>query len=249
MPHSEIHGSKVILTSPWLIAEYHVLHRLLLPRHPPNALFALDLIQKKQDRDRLCPTAFSYLSALPLSFVNLGLTEQSHDGPFVLPSLVGPRIPAAALPGQKSYISHPAAGSTTGHVWLVYLTWNKTAFRYRLRSTKVLPHAEEPAVLMFLSLYDVNSSLRIRLLRASKKKLLKLGTSFQCCLQQHHPGPTLGRFGFCYLKAYSCALPSDRRSKPDKARRRAVRQRQTPVSHGGSRRTRTSDLTLIRRAL
>ena len=49
LPHSEIHGSKVILTSPWLIAEYHVLHRLLLPRHPPNALLALDLIQKKQD--------------------------------------------------------------------------------------------------------------------------------------------------------------------------------------------------------
>ena len=47
-PHSEILGSKVILTSPKLIAEYHVLHRLLLPRHPPNALFALDLIQKEQ---------------------------------------------------------------------------------------------------------------------------------------------------------------------------------------------------------
>ena len=48
LPHSEIHGSKLILSSPWLIAEYHVLHRLLLPRHPPNALFALDLIQKEQ---------------------------------------------------------------------------------------------------------------------------------------------------------------------------------------------------------
>ncbi len=47
LPHSEIHGSKPILSSPWLIAEYHVLHRLLLPRHPPNALLALDLIQKK----------------------------------------------------------------------------------------------------------------------------------------------------------------------------------------------------------
>ena len=47
LPHSEISGSKGILTSPELIAEYHVLHRLLLPRHPPNALFALDLIQKK----------------------------------------------------------------------------------------------------------------------------------------------------------------------------------------------------------
>ena len=49
LPHSEIHGSKPIPGSPWLIAGYHVLHRLLLPRHPPNALFALDLIQKKID--------------------------------------------------------------------------------------------------------------------------------------------------------------------------------------------------------
>ena len=59
LPHSEIHGSKLILSSPWLIAEYHVFHRLLLPRHPPNALFALDLIQKKSDF--LCgPSLLSY---------------------------------------------------------------------------------------------------------------------------------------------------------------------------------------------
>ena len=49
MPHSEISGSKPIPGSPELIAGYHVLHRLLLPRHPPNALIALDLIQKEQD--------------------------------------------------------------------------------------------------------------------------------------------------------------------------------------------------------
>jgi hypothetical protein len=47
LPHSEIRGSKPILGSSRLIAEYHVLHRLLLPRHSPNALLALDLIQKK----------------------------------------------------------------------------------------------------------------------------------------------------------------------------------------------------------
>ena len=51
-PHSEISGSKPIPGSPKLNAGYHVLHRLLLPRHPPNALFALDLIQKKQDHLR-----------------------------------------------------------------------------------------------------------------------------------------------------------------------------------------------------
>ena len=56
LPHSEIHGSKHILGSPWLIAEYHVFHRLLLPRHSPNALFALDLIQKKTGLLRVLST-------------------------------------------------------------------------------------------------------------------------------------------------------------------------------------------------
>ena len=41
LPHSEIPGSKVICTSPRLIAAYHVLHRLLVPRHPPYALRSL----------------------------------------------------------------------------------------------------------------------------------------------------------------------------------------------------------------
>ena len=38
LPHSEIPGSKVVCTYPRLIAAYHVLHRLLVPRHPPYAL-------------------------------------------------------------------------------------------------------------------------------------------------------------------------------------------------------------------
>ena len=37
-PHSDIHGSKVVCTSPWLIAAYHVLLRLHVPRHSPYAL-------------------------------------------------------------------------------------------------------------------------------------------------------------------------------------------------------------------
>ena len=40
-PHSDIHGSQDICSSPWLFAAYHVLLRLLLPRHPPYALFRL----------------------------------------------------------------------------------------------------------------------------------------------------------------------------------------------------------------
>ena len=43
-PHSDIHGSKPALGSPWLFAECHVLHRLSVPRHPRNALMTLDRI-------------------------------------------------------------------------------------------------------------------------------------------------------------------------------------------------------------
>ncbi len=41
LPHSEMHGSKRICRSPCLIAAYHVLHRLLAPRHPSCALCSL----------------------------------------------------------------------------------------------------------------------------------------------------------------------------------------------------------------
>ena len=40
-PHSEIHGLQDVCSSPWLIAAYHVLHRLLMPRHSPCALCSL----------------------------------------------------------------------------------------------------------------------------------------------------------------------------------------------------------------
>ena len=42
-PHSEIFGSKFTCNSPKLIAAYHVLHRLLVPRHPPCTLDFYDL--------------------------------------------------------------------------------------------------------------------------------------------------------------------------------------------------------------
>ena len=41
-PHSDIRGSTIARISPRLFAACHVLHRLLAPRHPPNALIALN---------------------------------------------------------------------------------------------------------------------------------------------------------------------------------------------------------------
>ena len=73
-PHSEILGSKLVRSSPRLIAAYHVLHRLSAPRHPPNALKTLD---RSHDRcpplgsDRLdterpfAPELFSSRACLP----------------------------------------------------------------------------------------------------------------------------------------------------------------------------------------
>ena len=40
-PHSDIHGSMLAYSSPWLFAVNHVLHRLLVPRHSPCALYSL----------------------------------------------------------------------------------------------------------------------------------------------------------------------------------------------------------------
>ena len=40
-PHSDIRGSLDICSSPRLFAAYHVFRRLLVPRHPPYALFCL----------------------------------------------------------------------------------------------------------------------------------------------------------------------------------------------------------------
>ena len=41
-PHSDIHGSQDICSSPWLFAACHVLRRLPMPRHSPCALSRLN---------------------------------------------------------------------------------------------------------------------------------------------------------------------------------------------------------------
>src|SRR6266851_6458459 len=40
LPHSEIPGSPIARISPGLFAACHVLHRLSVPRHPPDALIS-----------------------------------------------------------------------------------------------------------------------------------------------------------------------------------------------------------------
>ena len=49
-PHSVISGSMLICSSPKLFAAYHVLHRLLMPRHSPCALYSLTLSSRLSSR-------------------------------------------------------------------------------------------------------------------------------------------------------------------------------------------------------
>jgi hypothetical protein len=57
LPHSDILGSKPVCGSPKLFAAYHVLHRLLAPRHSPYALSSLTI-----RNSRLTPIAASRLA-------------------------------------------------------------------------------------------------------------------------------------------------------------------------------------------
>ncbi len=53
-PHSEIRGSTIARISPRLFAACHVLHRLLAPRHPPDALVALEIRRSCAGRNAPC---------------------------------------------------------------------------------------------------------------------------------------------------------------------------------------------------
>ena len=62
-PHSEISGSKLMCSSPKLIAACHVLHRLLMPRHSPCALSSLTLqnsLRCSQNLQELCRPQSSF---------------------------------------------------------------------------------------------------------------------------------------------------------------------------------------------
>ena len=78
-PHSEIPGSMPACGSPGLIAACHVLHRLLLPRHPPCALSSLTI-----KFTRRSPAAYAR-SGKPRESTALGSA---------------PRIPALAPPTE-----------------------------------------------------------------------------------------------------------------------------------------------------
>ena len=67
LPHSEIPGSPIARISPGLFAACHVLHRLSVPRHPPNALKRLIRSSSAAHREQSPPHNDSKASTLTLS--------------------------------------------------------------------------------------------------------------------------------------------------------------------------------------
>ena len=69
-PHSEISGSQLICSSPKLIAAYHVLHRLLMPRHSPCALYSLTFRRNWWSKFRKSRLAYALRDSLPCFIVS-----------------------------------------------------------------------------------------------------------------------------------------------------------------------------------
>ena len=66
-PHSEMSGSMLVCSSPNLIAAYHVLHRLLMPRHSPCALISLTFVEVRSAKPALTQAlTLSCFAASPL---------------------------------------------------------------------------------------------------------------------------------------------------------------------------------------
>ena len=106
-PHSDISGSMLICSSPKLFAAYHVLHRLLMPRHSPCALLRL--------------TA-SELASVPFRFRRSLNASAENFTP----------LRCSSSPAQTRF-----AGLCAGFFWSLIKTWDQRSFRLKPAFAKV----------------------------------------------------------------------------------------------------------------
>ena len=103
-PHSEICGSKLICSSPQLIAAGHVLHRLLMPRHSLHALGRLNFFHGRISPCAVAANEYLYsFDQVPLgtcrshfSLELLWFTSEFVSQNVVLPNLERPVLPVLA---------------------------------------------------------------------------------------------------------------------------------------------------------
>jgi hypothetical protein len=85
LPHSDIHGSKPARGSPWLFAACHVLHRLLTPRHSPNALLTLDPNHPSQPNSTFGAQTKSQVGQRPVDFVWIQIMTDKFSDLYIYP--------------------------------------------------------------------------------------------------------------------------------------------------------------------
>ena len=110
-PHSDIRGSTIARISPRLFAACHVLHRLLAPRHPPNALVTLTIQPQAPARSTKPRTNHSVPNSKPTltqhthsSQIHLSMNDPGGDPvstggvSWKQPAAAGPEVLAQASP-------------------------------------------------------------------------------------------------------------------------------------------------------
>ena len=115
-PHSEIHGSKPVRGSPWLIAAYHVLHRLSAPRHPPDTLKTLDRSHYRcpsRTRPKALPARHRRSGTVGDGAIKTYASEPVRDGRRSRLPIVMPRVPR----GPQRHVSRRPAANPESTGW------------------------------------------------------------------------------------------------------------------------------------
>src|SRR5579885_469103 len=104
LPHSEIPGSPIARISPGLFAACHVLHRLSVPRHPPDALLLRSTPHPSPPDARLLPKTLRQTRAQP---------TRRAPGPPPRSRHVSPLHPINQPPETASHRPRPPAKPNT----------------------------------------------------------------------------------------------------------------------------------------
>jgi hypothetical protein len=226
LPHSEIPGSKLVRSSPRLIAAYHVLHRLSAPRHPPNALKTLD---RSHDR---CPPLGSDAHRVQKDHFRSQTPERPRAG--------APMIGNGACRTRPIRLQAAGAASSLGHV--PSSRCQTSADRERGGESTMRTPAPGGAR------RDRTDDLMLAKHALSQLSYGPiLGSPQAPARASARLGPhALGRGGRSALpRPWRAAVRRRGKAQGDARRRRRLR----PPNNGGPGTTRTSDLTLIRGAL
>src|SRR6266851_3411836 len=118
LPHSEIPGSPIARISPGLFAACHVLHRLSVPRHPPDALASRLITGVFPQEEALTTAATSHEDTSPDRHNTLRLRPRLSASVTsqlsVHPSINTPAPGAQPRPGTVCLASPNAAAAAGG---------------------------------------------------------------------------------------------------------------------------------------